>query len=56
MGGDPVPGHHEILRDWHDLPNLNGRKRAIAISRLEVWVIKFWRFQGKKIRDIKVAP
>ena len=40
MGGDPVPGLHDMLRLWYRLPQLEGKEREEAIARLEEWLRK----------------
>ena len=43
MGGDPVPGPHDILRTWYELPWLKGRELEEAIEKLEAWLKKVKR-------------
>ena len=40
MGGDPVPGHLDILREWFELPEKKGKERDEAVARLEEWLRK----------------
>jgi len=40
MGGDPIPGPHDILRLWYQLHTLKGKERAEAIAKLEEWLRK----------------
>ena len=37
MGGDPIPGPHDILRLWYQVHTLKGKERAEAIAKLEEW-------------------
>ena len=45
MGGDPVPGPLDILREWFELSKKTGKERAEAIARLEEWLRKI---EGRK--------
>ena len=48
MGGDPIPGPLDILRDWYQLPFLKGKAKKEAIDRIEKWLEK--RTHGNKRR------
>jgi len=48
MGGDPVPGPLDILREWFELSKKTGKERAEAIARLEEWL---GRIEGRSHRD-----
>ena len=47
MGGDPIPGPHDMLRLWYRLPELRGEERAEAIAKLEEWLRKHERREGR---------
>ncbi len=40
MGGDPIPGPLDILRDWYQLPTLEGDARVEAQKRIDQWLEK----------------
>lgn len=46
MGGDPIPSPLDILRDWYQLPNLEGEAKTKTLKRIEDWLEK--RTHGNK--------
>ena len=40
MGGDPIPGPHDMLRLWYRLPDLEGDELDEAVATLEEWLAR----------------
>jgi len=51
MGGDPIPGPHDILRTWYELPTLKGREKREAIAKLEKWLEKAERSTMGRVKS-----
>lgn len=48
MGGDPVPGPFDILRDWFNLDKLSGKERKEAIARIKKSLNKRRKYRRSK--------